>query len=76
MFLTITISQDLTKLNLRVANTLQPKTPTLALSKVAALADDVPKINAGGNINNYNSINWKRLLDLQKPYYSSKRTPS
>jgi len=47
-----------------VANTLQPKTPTLALSKVAAPADDVPEINAGGDINNYNGINWKRLPDL------------
>jgi len=59
-----------------VADTLQPKTPTLALSKVAAPANNVPKIDAGGNINNYNGINWKRLPDLQKPYYSSKRTPS
>jgi len=40
-----------------MADTLQPKTPILALSKVAALANNIPKINAGGNINNYNSIN-------------------
>jgi len=47
-----------------VANTLQPKTPILALSEVAIPANNVPEINAGGNINNYNGINWKRLLDL------------
>jgi len=47
-----------------MADTLQPKTPTLALSKVATLADNVPEIDAGGNINNYDGINWKRLPDL------------
>ena len=47
-----------------MADTLQPKTPILALSEVTALANNVPKINAGGNINNYNGINWKRLPDL------------
>ena len=76
MFLTITISQDLTESNLRAADTLQPKTPTLALSEVAAPADDVPEIDAGGDIDNYDGIDWKRLPDLQKPHHSSKRTPS
>jgi len=47
-----------------MANTLQPKTPILVLSKVAILANNIPKINAGSNINNYNGINWKRLPDL------------
>lgn len=50
------MSQDLTESNLRAADTLQPETPTLALSEVAAPADDAPKINTGDDINNYDGI--------------------
>ena len=52
--------------------------PTILLLEVAEVAEvAVPnELTEDNNINNYNSINWKQLLDLQKPYYSLKQTPS